>query len=105
MALVIVFTASSAMAASGTVHWFWSKPIYTADGLATLSTEVVRYDIDIDADDFVQECHRLNVIIGAIAMAGKFSNLAEFQAQINRAIRNDQVLSNFKITDVYVDER
>ena len=105
MVLIIIFSASSVMAASGTVHWFWSHPLYTANGLATTSQEVVKYDVNVDADDFIGECQRLNIIISAIAMAGQFSNLEQFQAQINRAIRNDQVLSNFAITDVYVDER
>ncbi len=103
MALVIIFSASSSMA--GTVHWFWAKPIYTSDGLATMSREVVKYDIDVDADDFIGECNRLNIMISTVAMVGQFSNIPEFQAQINRAIRNDKVLSNFRITDVYVDER
>ena len=103
VALSIAMFTSSVMA--GTVHWFWAKPLYTADGLATMSQEVVKYDVNVDADDFIGECQRLNIIISAIAMAGQFSNLEQFQAQINRAIRNDQVLSNFTITDVYVDER
>lgn len=104
MSLSIIFNASSTFA-GGIVHWFWSKPVYSQNGLMTLSNEIVKYDVRVDADDFLSEVNRLNTIIGTVALNGRFSNIEQFQERIREQIVNDRVLSNFTIVDVYVDER
>ena len=104
--IVSIFMVISgvAHATPSEMNWFWHKMVYTADGLPTTAVEVVKYRVTVDGD-FDDELKKLNVIISTIALSGQFSNLKEMESLINRAIRYEENLSGFTITDVYVDER
>ena len=105
MAMTMIFTSISVMAAPSQFNWFWSKIVTDKSGYLTLSQEVVKYRVMVDADDFPKELQRLNTIIAVTAMQGQFSNLEQFQDRVNEKLQNDKILSNFIITDVYIDER
>ncbi len=104
LVLVSVFTMNVS-ASAATFHGTWSKPIYTCDGLMTLSTEVVKYDLDVpEGTDIGTVIETMPAVIGTTVLQGQFSNLRQLETLINRALQHTGY-RNFRIVDVYVDER
>ncbi len=101
--LVSVFTMNVS-ASAATFHGTWSKPVYTCDGLATLAVEVVKYDLEIPDGSMVKAIETMPAVIGTTVLQGQFSNLRQLEALVNRALRNTE-FRDFRIVDVYVDER
>ena len=102
--LILVVSMVSTAANAATFHGIWSKPVYTCDGLMTLSTEVVKYDLEVPQGQMVKAIEVMPRIIGTTVLQGQFSNLHQLEALVNKALR-DTEFRDFRITDVYVDER
>lgn len=105
--VISMFAVTVPAEASMTFHGTWSKPVYSVDGMDTLSIEVVKYDLEVPEKPNVGRIIEvMSPIIGMTALQGRFSSLEEFQDRVNEAIRQfGAPYRNFVIVDIYVDER
>ena len=105
--IVTLISIISASAQAETFHGTWEKPVYSVDGLATMSVEIMKYDLDVPTNSNIGRIMEvMPPIIGMTALQGKFSNLEEFQALVNRALADHGApYRNFRIIDIIVDER
>ena len=104
MVMVASMFSMVVSADAATFHGTWIKPVYTCDGLATLAVEVVKYDLEIPDGSMVKAIETMPAVIGTTVLQGQFSNLRQLEALVNRALRNTE-FRDFRIVDVYVDER
>lgn len=104
--MVSMFATISAANAE-TFHGVWSKPVYSVDGLMTMSVEVVKYDLQVpDAPNVGRIMETMPPVIGMVSLQGKFSNLEEFQDRVNERLQEiGAPYKDFRIVDIYVDER
>ncbi len=106
MVVSSMFVSVSANAET-TFHGIWNKPVYSVDGLATLSQEVVKYDLQVpDAPNIGRIMEVMPPVIGMVSLQGKFSTLEEFQDRVNERLQEiGAPYRNFRVVDIYVDER
>ena len=103
VAMFTMFTSASA----ATFHGTWMKPVYSVDGSATLSQEIMKYDLEVpDKVNVGRIMEVMPPIIGMTALQGRFSTLEEFQSRVNEKLQEiGAPYRNFVIVDIYVDER
>lgn len=99
--------AMSVSASAATFHGTWIKPVYSVDGLATLSREVVKYDLTVpEGANIGRVMEVMSPVIGMTSLQGQFSSIEEFQVRVNEKLRDlGAPYRNFVIVDITVDER
>ena len=104
---LVVSTMFASAAQAEVFHGTWAKPVYSVDGLATLSQEVVKYDLQVpDSPNVGRILEVMPPVIGMVSLQGRFSTLEEFQDRVNEKLREiGAPYQNFRIVDIYVDER
>ena len=107
LVMVISMFTMNVSASAATFHGSWMKPVYSVDGLATLSREIVKYDLTVpEGANIGRIIEVMSPVIGMTALKGQFSSLEEFQARVNESLRDlGAPYRDFVIVDIHVDER
>ena len=92
----------SVNAFAGIVEGKLSKYISNDNGIPTGGSEIISYRYETcgsEPDPMVGD------VLDTIIALGKFTNIPQLEAQVNRVIRIRGCSSNFNIIDIYVDEK